>query len=108
MADILLKDAKDYLGSSTLASITQVKISPDMSVAKFYISIFGKEDAQMDIDILNSTSTEWRRKLGNELKNHLRKIPEIEFFLDDSMEYAQKMNTLFNNIKKDSPTDEEE
>lgn len=108
MAEILLKDAKMYLGASTLASITKVTLSPDLSVAKFYISVFSNEDAQIALDTLNATSNEWRRKLGNELKNHLRVVPEITFFLDDSLEYAQKMNELFKKINNEDSTKSEE
>lgn len=101
MGEILLKDGRDHVGSGVLVSITTVKTSPDLSVAKFYLSVFGAADAQTVVDSLNQTNYEWRRKLGTELKNHLRKIPEIEFFLDDTLEYAQKMNELFNNLNKD-------
>jgi len=106
MGDILLKEARNHVGSNVLVSITQVKVSSDLSVARFYLSVFGGENPQMAVDILNSTSYEWRRKLGSELKNHLRKIPEIEFFMDDSIEYAQKMNDLFKNLKKDENKEE--
>ncbi len=101
MGDILLKNVRDHVGSGVLVSITTVKTSPDLSVAKFYLSIFGAKESQAIVDTLNETSYEWRKKLGAELKHHLRKIPEIEFFLDDTLEYAQKMNELFNNLNKD-------
>lgn len=101
MGSILLKDARNYVGSGVLVSITSVKTSPDLSVARFYLSVFGNETPQETVDILNSTSYEWRKKLGAELKNHLRIIPDISFFLDDTLEYAQKMNDLFKKINED-------
>ncbi|MFT4970032.1 MAG: ribosome-binding factor A [Chitinophagales bacterium] len=100
MGDIFMKDIRDHVGSGVLVSITKVKTSPDLSVVKFYLSVFGTEEPQLKVDILNATSYEWRRKLGSELKNHLRKIPEIEFFLDDTLEYAQKMDELFKKLNK--------
>lgn len=108
MGEILLKEAKSHIGSNVLVSITQVKISPDLSIARFYLSVFGGEDPQMSVDILNTTSYEWRKKMGSELRHHLRKIPEIEFFMDDSIEYAQKMNDLFKDLKKKDSKEEEE
>lgn len=101
MGSILLKDVKNYVGSSVLVSVTSVKVSPDLSSAKFYVSVFNQEDAQQSVDILNASSFEWRKKLGAELKHNLRIIPQIEFFLDDTLEYAQKMNELFMNLKKE-------
>ncbi len=101
MGEILLKDARSFVGSGVLVSITSVKTSPDLSVARFYLSVFGNDQPETTIDILNASSYEWRKKLGMELKHHLRIIPEIEFFLDDTLEYAQKMNELFKKIKED-------
>lgn len=101
MGEIFIKDLRGHVGSGVLVSITKVKTSPDLAIAKFYLSVFGAEDAQQTVDFLNSTAYEWRKKLGAELKHHLRKIPEIEFFLDDTLEYAQKMNELFNKLNKD-------
>ena len=101
MGNILLKDVKAYVGSSVLVSITSVKVSPDLSSAKFYVSVFNLEDAQQAVDILNASSHEWRKRLGAELKHNLRIIPQIEFFLDDTLEYAQKMNELFMNLKNE-------
>ena len=102
MGDILLKEGRNHIGSGVLVSITQVKVSSDLSIARFYLSIFGGEDPKTTLDILNATSFEWRKKLGTELKNHLRKIPEIEFYIDDSIEYAQKMNDLFKDLNNES------
>ncbi len=108
MGDILLKEARNHVGSNVLVSITQVKVSSDLSVARFYLSVFGGDTPQTAVDILNATSYEWRKKMGAELKHHLRKIPEVEFFMDDSIEYAQKMNDLFKNLKDEDKKDEEE
>lgn len=98
MGDILMKDARSLTGQGVLLSVISVKTSPDLSVARFYMSVFGSDTPQLIVDQLNNTAYEWRKKLGQELKNHLRKIPEIEFFLDDSLAYAQKMNELFNKL----------
>ena len=105
MGDILLRDSRSVVGAGILVSITSVKTSPDMSIAKYYLSVFGTDEPQMTVDLLNASSNEWRRKLGMELKNHLRIIPQIEFFLDDTLEYAQKMNELFNKLKEEDKND---
>lgn len=101
MGGILLRDVKSYVGSSVLISITSVKVSPDLSSARFYLSVFNQDEPQLSVDILNASSFEWRKKMGMQLKHHLRIIPEIEFFLDDTLEYAQKMNELFIKLKED-------
>ena len=105
MGDILLKDGRSHVGAGVLVSITNVKTSPDLSIAKYYVSVFGSDEPQMIVDILNASSHEWRGKLGSELKHHLRIIPQIEFFLDDTLEYAQKMDELFKKLKKEDKND---
>lgn len=102
LGDIFLRDIRSHISSGVLVSITQVRTSPDLAIARFYLSVFGSDEPQLIVDMLNTTAYEWRRKLGAELKNHLRKIPEIEFFLDDTMEYAQKMNELLNKLNDES------
>jgi ribosome-binding factor A len=108
MGDILLKDARSHVGASVLVSITKVKTSPDLSLARYYLSVFGSDEPQSIVDLLNGSSYEWRKKLGAELKNHLRIIPQIEFFLDDTLEYAQKMNELFDKLKEEDKGDKNE
>ena len=102
LGDIFLRDIRSHVGSGVLVSITQVRTSPDLATARFYLSIFGSDEPQAVVDMLNSTAYEWRRKLGTELKNNLRKVPEIEFFLDDTLAYAQKMNELLNKLNDES------
>ena len=101
LGDIFIKDLRGHIGSGVLVSITSVKTSPDLATAKFYLSVFGATAPQEIVAMLNASSYEWRRKLGAELKHHLRKLPEIEFFLDDTLEYAQKMNELFIKLNKE-------
>ena len=102
LGDIFLRDIRSHIGSGVLVSITQVRTSPDLAIARFYLSVFGSDEPQLIVDMLNTTAYEWRRKLGTELKNHLRKVPEVEFFLDDTMAYAQKMNELLNKLNDES------
>ncbi|MGB1248979.1 MAG: ribosome-binding factor A, partial [Chitinophagales bacterium] len=90
MSEILMKQGGSFYPNKTLVSITSAKVSPDLSIARFYLSVFNGEDNAMLIDILNHHVHEFRRALGNKLRNHLRKIPEISFFLDDTIEHMHK------------------
>ncbi len=102
MSEILLTDGYKFYDSKTLVSIINVNITPDLSIARFYISIFNADNSDEVLKKFQDNSSELGGLLGNKLKNHLRKIPDLEFYLDDSLEYAQKMNEIFDKIKKDS------
>lgn len=102
MSEILLTDGYKFYDNKTLVSIINVNITPDLSIARFYISIFNADDSEVVLQKFKDNSAELRGLLGNKLKNHLRKIPDVEFYMDDSIEYAQKMNEIFEKIKKDS------
>lgn len=101
MSEILMKEGPNLYGRSVLASITQAKVTPDVSIVRFYISTFNAESNEQIVELLNNNTSLFRKLLGNILRNHLRKIPEIEFYYDDTLEYAQKMNDLFAKINEE-------
>jgi ribosome-binding factor A len=107
MSNILLREGGNIYGRSMLVSITKVNVIPDISIARFYVSILNAENNDAVVKSLNEHVAVLRKFLGNELRNHFRKIPEIEFFYDDSMEYAEKMEALFRKIKEENKGKEE-
>lgn len=101
LASQLLFKAQELAGPGVLVSVVSCKVTPDLAEARFYLSIFNHDKPNQVVDVFNENSSTIRRDLGNELRHHLRKIPEIVFFYDDSIEYADKMNELFKKLKKD-------
>lgn len=82
------------------ASITNIEISPDMRYAKVYVSVFGGVDEQAaTIEALNHASGYIRRMVGPRLT--LRYIPNFSFVLDSSMEYAERVARLLNDVQDD-------
>ena len=71
-----------------------VRISPDLSIAKVYLSIFPSEKAQATIDSINASAREIRYELAQKVRFQLRKIPELRFYLDDSLDYIDKIDNL--------------
>ena len=101
MSEVMMKEGPNFYGRSTMVSIIEVAVTPDVSIARFYLSVFNSDKGEEIIEILNKNQSEFRRGLGNKLKHNLRKIPEIEFYIDESIQYAQKMNKIFNDVKKE-------
>jgi ribosome-binding factor A len=78
----------------TLISVSIVRVSPDLSFAKCYFSIFPVEKSKEVMENLEQHQKEIRFQLGNRIHNQVRIIPELAFFVDDSQEYLEKIETL--------------
>jgi ribosome-binding factor A len=92
LGDMFLLQAKAMKG--TLISVSVVRISPDLSVAKAYLSIFPSEQGQEIIKNINENAKSIRYELGTRVRHQLRIIPELKFFLDDSLDYLEKIDSL--------------
>lgn len=91
VAEIFQKEAADIL-RGILVTVTGVRVSPDFSYAKIYVSIFPFEKSAVVMADLKQQNWFIRRALGQRLRNQLKSIPELEFFLDDSLEYIEKID----------------
>jgi ribosome-binding factor A len=99
LSEILQKEGWSFHGNS-IVTITMVRMSPDLSIAKVYLSIFNAENNELLLNELRAKAREIRYKLGEKIRNQVRIIPSIDFFIDDSMEYVSKMEKLFDAINK--------
>lgn len=82
-----------------LVSVSVVRISPDLSVAKAYLSIYPSEKAQEILDNINAHASEIRYELGTLERHQLRIIPELKFFIDDSLDYVENIDKLLKGDK---------
>lgn len=78
----------------TLVSVSTVRISPDLSVARAYLSIFPSERADEIIKSINASAKTIRYELAQRVRYQLRKTPELSFFIDDSLDYAENIDRL--------------
>jgi len=95
ISEIFLFEGRALYGNAML-TVTNVRVASDLSVAKIYLSIFAPALSNKDEIIIkiNLHTKELRRNLGNRVKNQLRVIPELEFFLDDSLDYIENIENL--------------
>lgn len=80
--------------SGTLVSVSVVRISPDMSVARVYLSVFPSEKSEEIVRNINGNTKAIRFELGTRVRHQLRIIPELKFFVDDSLDYIEKIDQL--------------
>jgi ribosome-binding factor A len=77
-----------------LLSISSVRVSPDLSVAKVYLSIFPSERGPELLEGIKMNAKEIRYDLGQRMRHQLRIIPELIFYIDDSLDYIQNIDEL--------------
>jgi ribosome-binding factor A len=94
---ILQKLLKEGAMGSIIASVTKVRVSPDLSSAKVYISIFPVKNTQAIFDLISQKKSEIRNSLGVLVKNQIRRVPELFFYNDDSLEH---IDSIDNALKK--------
>ncbi len=78
----------------TLISVTNVRVSADLSVAKIYISVFPSEKANEVMKTLENSNKSIRYELAGRVRFQLRKVPELTFFIDDSLDYVENIDKL--------------
>ncbi|MBM3400933.1 MAG: 30S ribosome-binding factor RbfA [Bacteroidetes bacterium] len=106
LAEIFQREGLNLL-PNIMVTITKVRVSPDLAIARVYLSFFNSMNSSMALSTIKSHSNEIRYKLGNRIKDQVRIIPHLEFFLDDTSEYVEKMDKLFEKINKESRQAEE-
>ncbi len=92
LSEIFLLQTKRMPG--ILVSVSVVRISPDLSYAKAYLSIFPSERGEEIVKNINNNMKAIRFELGKRLRFQLRIIPELKFFVDDSLDYAAHIDEL--------------
>jgi ribosome-binding factor A len=84
-----------------MISLASVKITPDLFEARVYLSMFQIKDTQAALHLFEEKNKEIRKELGTRVRHQLRSIPELKFFIDDTLDYVFKMEELFDKIKKE-------
>ena len=91
VVDILQRAATEGGMKGTLISVTKVHVTVDLSIAKTYVSIFPNNKAQELLEGIKSNQPLIRHELAQRTKDQLRRVPELLFFLDDSLDYIDKI-----------------
>ncbi|MDR2475227.1 MAG: 30S ribosome-binding factor RbfA [Bacteroidales bacterium] len=92
LSDLFLLQAKQMQG--TLITVSSVRISPDLALAKLYLSIFPSEKAETLLETIKANTRQIRHDLGIRIRHQLRIVPELAFFIDDSLDYIEKIDHL--------------
>lgn len=97
LSDILQRDKKSLL-VNTFVTVADVRMNPDLSIAKVYLSMMLAKDKQATFDKINLHKKEIRKSLGERIRKQVRIIPELIFFRDEVEENAQRMDELIKSL----------
>lgn len=93
LGEIFQRETRVFFGNA-LITVTQVRVSPDLSVAKVYVSLFNVPDNQALLKLIQTHTKDIRSKLSDRIKKQVRIIPNLVFFVDDSLDYAMRIDEL--------------
>ncbi|MBL7775294.1 MAG: 30S ribosome-binding factor RbfA [Saprospiraceae bacterium] len=98
---ILTQEGSLIYGRDKLVTVTNVKMSPDLLIAKFYISVYGTENKQEVILELEENYPRLRQALAAKIGKHMRRVPSLEFFLDDTVDEMYRVEALLNRVNEE-------
>ena len=93
IAEIFQRDIAESL-RGVLTTVTAVRVSPDLGYAKIYVSVFPFDKAQATLNIIEQQNKLIRGALGRRMRFQVKVIPELQFFVDDSLEYIENIDSL--------------
>jgi ribosome-binding factor A len=107
LAAIFQREGINYL-PNTLITITKVRVTPDLAIARVFLSFFNNNNSPLALQTIKLHANEIRYKLGSRIKDQVRIIPQLEFFVDDTSEYVERMDKIFEKINKEDKQHETE
>jgi ribosome-binding factor A len=100
LSDIFQREGMNIVDGG-MVSISKVMITPDLLEARVYLSFFQVKDQSALLYKIKERGWEWRKLLGQRIKNQLRRVPELTFYSDDTIEHVFKMEEIFKKINEE-------
>ncbi len=98
---VLQSEGSYVFGTEPLVTVTGAKMSPDLGIARIYLSVYNTENKQAVILEMEDSYTRLKQALAHRIRKHIRRIPELQFYLDDTLDEMYRLNALFDKLHKD-------
>lgn len=98
IGELFQREGYNFFGRA-FVTVTNVRVSPDLGIAKVYVSVLGTNDAKSVMTQLEKHNKEIRKLFGAQIRHQARIVPELKFFLDDSLNYVDKIEKLLKDSK---------
>jgi ribosome-binding factor A len=97
LSDIFLREAKHWFGNAFI-TVTAVRVTPDLAIARIYLSFLQSNGKEALLEEIQEKAKQMRNVLGQRIRQSVRVIPELQFFADDTAEYAARIETLLSGL----------
>jgi len=105
---LVLFDQGRNIYQDALVTVTNVKTSPDFGQSKIYLSVYNTEDKMAVIKLMEKNMHVLKAELARRIRKHVRRIPQISFYLDETLDEMYRLNALFASLKAPNQQDEQE
>lgn len=105
---VLLEQGYYLYGNTPLVTVTEVQVTPDLLLARIYLSIFNTDDKETVLHILERNNKKLRHALASRIRKLVRRIPEIEFHEDNTLDEMWRLNQIFDRLRAEGQMGEEE
>lgn len=106
-SSVLLDSGRNIYGN-VLVTVTEVNMSPDLALAKIYVSVFGTENKQSIISLLEQQEYILKQQFAHKIRKRVRRVPKFELFLDDMLDEMTKLDSLFSKLRANNAMGKEE
>ena len=98
IGELFQREGYNFFGKA-FVTVTNVSVSPDLGIAKIYISVLGSKEAKTVMTDIEKHKKEIRKLFGNSIRHQARIVPELKFFLDETLDYVDKIEKLLKDSK---------
>ncbi len=99
---VMMEEGAYIYGREVMVTVTSVKMTPDLSMAKIYLSVFNTDNKQAVMLMMEEELPRLHQILAQRLRKHLRRMPEISFFLDDTLDEMYRVDHMFEQLYRDN------
>ena len=109
-SEVLRSEGVYIYGAEPLVTVTEVTVSPDMSIANIYLSIWNTENKQAVLLLMQEEYPRLKQAMAQRVKRHMRRLPEMTFFQDETLDEMYRVDSLFDKLYQEGqmPDKEEE
>lgn len=104
---VLQQEGSYVYGTEALVTVTNVKITPDFSLAKIYLSVYNTENKQEVLLEMENSMFRLKQSLAHRVRKQMRRMPDINFFLDDTLDEMYRLNNLFKKLHDENQMGED-
>lgn len=106
LGELFQREGNNYL-PNTMITVTKVRTTPDLGIVRVFLSFFNSPNNALALSTIKAHTAEIRYNLGKRIKDQVRGVPQLEFFVDDTNEYVVRMDKIFTRIHKDDEPEQQ-